>query len=170
MYSKQEGNEFDDLRKFISRVHPALYAKWLGFACGITEFMIEKLDKLKGFRFVRHENYNLPLGRLRAIEDFLQKRISEICRFREKADDLLGIAKEGVVVKSKSEGENVVVDVAGNDSILANMRADPFITAAELASLLGVTSRTVQRRIMALMKAGLVERIGSDKTGSWRVS
>lgn len=169
VHSKREDNEFSDIRRFISRVHPALYAKWLGFAGGITQSMIERLDKLEGFRFTRHENYNLPLERLRAIEDFLQKRIYEIRRFREKADDFLEIAKDSVVVKSKSKGKNVVVASAGNDSILANMRADPFITAAELAPLLGVTPRTVQRRIEALVKAGQIERVGSDKTGSWRV-
>ena len=169
LHSKGANNEFNDLRKFTSRIHPALYAKWLGISGGITPSMIERLQRLSGFRFKRHENYNLPLGRLRAIEDFLQNRISKICEFLEKADNFIDISSNHVVVKSRNAPAHVVVNAAGTDSILDNMRADPFITAAELAPLLGVTPRTVQRRIEALLKAGRIERVGSDKSGNWHV-
>jgi len=167
LHTNDANNEFSDLRKYISRTHPALYAKWLGFAGGIKPSMIERLGRLSGFRFKRHANYNLPLSRLRAIEDFLQKRVRQILEFAEKADDFLDIPKEPVVVKSKNRLSGVAVNEA--DGIIDNMRADPFITAMELAKILGITPRTVQRRIKVLVESGLVERVGSDKTGSWRV-
>lgn len=40
----------------------------------ITPRQREKLRKMIGFRFKRHKNYNLPAYRLKAIENYLQKR------------------------------------------------------------------------------------------------
>jgi len=44
----------------------------------ITKRQVEKLSKLIGFRFRRHESINLPEKRLLAIEQFLQKRIPQL--------------------------------------------------------------------------------------------
>ncbi len=44
----------------------------------ITESQKIKIEKLHNFEFTRHKNYNLPSYRLKAIEKFLQKRITEI--------------------------------------------------------------------------------------------
>ena len=71
-------NEFDDLRKYAQRIKPALYGTWLGFPGGVTKEMVARLKRLRGFRFTRHHHYNLNAARLSAIEDFLQKRISQI--------------------------------------------------------------------------------------------
>ena len=87
-------DEFSDLTKYVSRVRPALYSKWLGFPGGVTDDMLGRLNALKGFRFKRHKYYNLPAGRLRAIEDFLQKRILQIKQFREKADDTFKLPRK----------------------------------------------------------------------------
>ena len=78
----------------MSRVRPALYSKWLGFPGGVTDDMLGRLNALKGFRFKRHKYYNLPAGRLRAIEDFLQKRILQIKQFREKSDDTFKLPRK----------------------------------------------------------------------------
>ena len=67
---------------------PALYSKWLAFPDGVRQEMLERLKALKGFRFKRHKHYNLVTRRLRAIEDFLQKRIIQIEQFGEKADNI----------------------------------------------------------------------------------
>ena len=48
-------DEFSDLAKYISRVKPALYSKWLGFPGGITKTMLERMNALKGFRFKKHK-------------------------------------------------------------------------------------------------------------------
>ena len=56
---------------------------------GISAADKARLAKLKGFRFRRHKYYNLPVDRLRRIEDFLQKRIAEILEFGSKADEFL---------------------------------------------------------------------------------
>jgi len=41
------------------------------------------------------------------------------------------------------------------------------ITAKEMADRIGVTERTVRNTMVTLIEKGLVERIGSKKTGRW---
>lgn len=159
-----KGNEFDDLRTFLARVHPALYPRWLGFPGGVSDTMRARLEGLKGFRFRRHDNFNLPTARVRNIEDFLQARISKILDFGASADDFLVLKGSDDTIKSKiGEGDTL------NRSIVANMEADPFITIDELVEILAVSRPTLQRHIQTLRLAGVVARQGARKTGSWTV-
>lgn len=113
---------------------------------------------------VKEENRRfLPTERLRILEDFLQKRIRMMIDFGNKADDYLDLSKRDVVVNSKNETDDVA------NRILENMRADPFVSSGELADLLGVTVRTVQRILARLREEGRITRVGSDKTGHWVV-
>ena len=77
--------------------------------------------------------------------------------------DYLDLSKRDVVVNSKNETDDVA------NRILENMRADPFVSSSELADLLGVTVRTVQRILARLREEGRITRGGSDKTGRWVV-
>ena len=54
--------------------------------------------------------------------------------------------------------------------ILENMRADKYITAAEIADILQVEQRTIERRIKQLRENGEIVRVGSRKTGYWQVN
>ena len=92
-------DEFADLRKFISRVYPALYTNWLGFPSGLTPEMKARLSALRGFRLKRHPKYNLSSRRIAAIEDFIQKRVREILEFGAKADELLKVSDKSCTVK-----------------------------------------------------------------------
>lgn len=166
-------DEFGDLRKFIRRIGPALYGKWCGFPGGISTAMQAKLVKLKGFRFTRHPTYNLSARRLAAIEDFLQKRINLILEYSEKADDLLLVSKKsgGEKPASTIEGGGDGVNGSSDESlalqIKANLGVDPFISVRELAEILGVPLRTVERKMKALREAGQIRRVGSAKSGHW---
>jgi ATP-dependent DNA helicase RecG len=51
--------------------------------------------------------------------------------------------------------------------ILDACREKPSITIPELAELLGITERSVQRNIQKLKQAGLLSRIGGRKEGYW---
>ena len=53
--------------------------------------------------------------------------------------------------------------------IKANLEADPFITGKELAEILGVPLRTIERKMKALREAGQIRRVGSAKAGHWDV-
>ena len=155
-------DEFSDLAKYVSRVKPALYSKWLGFPGGITKSMLERIKALKGFRFKRHKYYNLPQDRLRSIEKFLQSRILQIEEFAQKADDIFKIStKCGTVNPVNNESLAL--------QIIASLKADPFVSYDELSELMGVPRRTVARRIKELADAGRIRRVGAAKNGHWEV-
>lgn len=179
-------HEFDDLRKYLSRVGPALYDRWLDYPKQMPSGLTAKLALLRNFRFKRHKHYNLDDERLSAIERFIRKRASDILEYGKAADRLLEVG-----VKSKNPGlqtaGNMVADadnveIPGNgvgvnsriyDSlayqIKENMSADRHITVKEIADLLQVESRTIERRIKTLREAGEIRRVGADKNGYWEV-
>ena len=163
-------DEFCDLRRFVSRVNPALYMKWLGFPGGLTKKMKERLDGLRGFRIKRHPRYNLPVRRIEAIEDFTQKRIREICEYGAKADDFLAIQEDECTV-NRADGSVQCTHTSDSlsEQIKQNMRADPFITKMELADLLQISPRWVARKMKDLQASGEIRRIGADKNGHWEV-
>lgn len=43
------------------------------------------------------------------------------------------------------------------------------VNIPNLASMLGVSEKTIKRDIAAMQSAGLIKRVGSDKTGHWEV-
>lgn len=110
---------------------------------------------------LKHRDRNIL--RLQAIEDFLRNRAAQIIEYGEKADEFLKISSNNVTINPQDTER----DVTG--SIEANLTADPFITAEELAELLGVTKRTILRNLAKLQEAGRVKRVGSNKTGHWEV-
>ena len=117
---------------------------------------------MKGFRFKRHKYYNLPQDRLRSIEKFLQSRILQIEEFAQKADDIFEIStKCGTVNPVNNESLAL--------QIIANLKADPFVSYDELSELMGVPRRTVARRIKELADVGRIRRVGAAKNGHWEV-
>ena len=155
-------DEFDDLRKFIDHIMPALYEKWLGFAGGITQEMRTRLERLKGFRFKRHKYYNLPVDRLHKIEDFLQKRVREISEYGAGADDLLHLSQ-------KRDSVNHVSSESLGVQIKSSLSADPYVTYKELADILQVSPSSIARKMKELQAAGEIRRVGADKNGWWDV-
>lgn len=138
-------DEFCDLRRFVSRVNPALYMKWLGFPGGLTKHMKERLDGLRGFRIKRHPRYNLPVRRIEAIEDFTQKRIREICEYGVKAYDFLAIQADECTVNRAQDSVRCTHNSDSlSEQIKQNMRADPFITKMELADLLQIPASSLR--------------------------
>jgi len=56
-----------------------------------------------------------------------------------------------------------------NDTVFLLIKGMPDITAAEIAEKMGIGIATVKREIKRLKDCGAIERIGSDKAGSWNV-
>ena len=165
-------NDFSPLTSFLHGKHPALFDQWLGFSDSLKDSLLSAVEKLRGFRFRRHQHYNLPAERLDLIQGFLQKRVEDILRYGENADKYLRIAENHVGVNSKVSKTNVGVNVdldALSLQVLWNMKADPFVTAKILADALGVEQRTIERRIRALREKNVLKRIGEDKSGHWQV-
>ena len=66
---------------------------------------------------------------------------------------------------------DTLLDKLDSDSaaIIQAMRNEPNVTRQRLAQIIGKTTKTVGRKIAELKEKGYIERIGSDKSGSWEV-
>ena len=53
--------------------------------------------------------------------------------------------------------------------LLATIKANDNITIPELAEIIGVTTRTIERYTKKLQEEGKLARIGPDKGGHWEV-
>lgn len=67
-------------------------------------------------------------------------------------------------IKSSEVGSEI-----GSEKILELMKENPHISASELASRIGISSRAVEKHISNLKEAGKLKRIGSAKSGYWEV-
>ena len=56
-----------------------------------------------------------------------------------------------------------------NDTVFSLIKHNNKITANELALKLGKSIATIKRKIKDLKDRKVIERIGSDKTGSWKI-
>jgi fido (protein-threonine AMPylation protein)/DNA-binding transcriptional ArsR family regulator len=81
---------------------------------------------------------------------------------------------------SVSEPRNGFYDLVKSDfdpvndpvknAILEILKVNPSARYDELADTIKVSKATIKRHIQGLKKLGIIERIGSDKTGRWRVN
>ena len=75
-------------------------------------------------------------------------------------------------VKEEEKGSGkipVTGPVKTRDEILALLRNDPTMTIEEVCKKVGVTKRVTERHFERLKKDGIIKRIGSDKTGYWKI-
>ena len=75
-------------------------------------------------------------------------------------------------MSKKNVGTNVGINVGINKTekaVLSILIRKPEKTAEEIAVEVGVTKRTIERTLVSLKKKGLIERIGTNKSGSWTV-
>jgi predicted HTH transcriptional regulator len=56
-----------------------------------------------------------------------------------------------------------------NDTVFNLIKQDNKITASEISERLIISLSTVNRKIKELKDKGILERIGSDKTGYWKI-
>lgn len=70
------------------------------------------------------------------------------------------------------EDENVTDNVTNvtdrNVKIIELIKANPSISTAQMAKALSVAKRTILRDINKLKQDGKIERIGNEKTGTWK--
>ena len=80
---------------------------------------------------------------------------------------------EGLIENAeKNLKSNVGVNVGVNDTqtkILKLIMEQQQITQKEIADILKISSRTVERNINILKEKGILERIGADKNGYWQI-
>ena len=54
--------------------------------------------------------------------------------------------------------------------IITNMLQKPRITYTQLVNITGKSREAIRKNINSLKKAGLIKRIGSDKSGHWQIT
>ena len=53
--------------------------------------------------------------------------------------------------------------------IIALIKENPYISRKELIDKLGINGSAIQKYIVKLKAAGIIERIGADRGGYWRI-
>ena len=56
-----------------------------------------------------------------------------------------------------------------NGTVLDLIKQDNNITATEISTKLHISLSTAKRKLKGLKESGIIERIGSDKTGRWKI-
>lgn len=56
-----------------------------------------------------------------------------------------------------------------NDTVFLMIMKNNKISASEISTHLKISLSTVKRKIKQLKESGILERIGSDKSGSWSI-
>ena len=70
-----------------------------------------------------------------------------------------------------NEGINEAIKLTKNEkAVIEAIKLDPSISQPKLAAAIGISKTSVERAIKALKTKGLIERVGSNKTGHWKVS
>jgi predicted HTH transcriptional regulator len=68
-------------------------------------------------------------------------------------------------VKTKNDPVNDLV----KRSIMQHLKLNPRANYSKLADKTAYSTATIKRHIQELKKMGIIERIGSDKTGYWKI-
>lgn len=79
--------------------------------------------------------------------------------------------KEGIftVMLQRPESLSLKSRVKSRVKILSLMSTNPSITASMLANELSVTVKAIEKQIATLKKEGLIDRIGADNGGFWKI-
>ncbi len=72
-------------------------------------------------------------------------------------------------VKAKNDPVNDLVNNVVKRNIMQHLKQNPKANYSELADKTGYSTATIKRHIQELKKTGTIERIGSDKTGYWKI-
>ncbi|OGR01942.1 MAG: transcriptional regulator [Deltaproteobacteria bacterium RIFOXYD12_FULL_50_9] len=117
-----------------------------------------------------------------ATEDYLKtiiKKVSVGISDGMNSSDVMGVGKasgkEGIAVGKEggsvpAMAKPLTVDVGKtSEKILDAIRNRKHITIPELANLIGVTERTIERNLHTLQAKGLIRRAGGRKQGCWEI-
>lgn len=125
----------------------------------------EALTKLEYYGLITTENnvlYRVTQSGYKASDD-LEKQIGtekikcNICNYHGASDK----KDECPICKCVIGGrENIVLDA---------IKKNPAVTRKQLSELLGYSERTVVKVFNTLLEKGIIERVGSSKTGTWNI-
>jgi len=113
--------------------------------------------ELKEYPTMKMEFDEIPNGFLAALS-YTKQKISLV------QDNVVDNVIDNVV-------DNVIDRVVEKEQqILGFILKNEKITAKKIASALGLTQRTVQRYLKGMQEKGIIVRIGTDRSGYWKVN
>jgi predicted HTH transcriptional regulator len=148
----------DNQQKIIDNIseNPYITIQELSLIVGISKRKIEEnLAKLKSFEFI--ERIGSDKGGYWKINDMPGKDSDEKVTVNDEK------VTEKVTVNDEKVTKNQRIML---DSIIQN----PYITSDELAKIAGISLRKIKENISKLKTKGLLERIGPDKGGYWKIN
>ena len=143
-------------------------------------FLIKYLRKL-GFKSVNNDlfanhswyfrntlvraNYEDLSRGIYRTEKFLIQFLSNLLR---KGSFLLKNREMHILADTVNDTVKPLIDTV-NDTVFSLIKQDNKITAKEMSERLKISLSTVRRKIKELRDNGKIERMGSDKTGLWKI-
>jgi len=115
-------------------------------------------------------NYKNYTKNIHATNEFLLRffenlllNANHILKNREMHIDFVDPVNDPVKAKNDPVNEPV------KSKILRHLKQNPKAIYSELANKTGFSKATIKRHIQELKKSGIIDRIGSDKTGYWKI-
>ncbi len=79
-------------------------------------------------------------------------------------------AVDGMILTSNQETTQKTTQKTTQEKIIDLMKKNPNITQVEMAKALDLTRDGISYNIKVLKEKGVIERVGSTKSGSWKIS
>jgi hypothetical protein len=147
-----------------------IWTCWTKNATPIEQISPKLLDKFHRSRIP----FRIRLVEVAAVKarrsSFRQRRfldfVYENSPFTEEKSSDTESGTDGTNVSDVSDG---VSETEVTDRILSAISNNPKTTYTEIATLLSLNRRTIQRRIQKLKRDGKLRRIGPERSGRWEV-
>ncbi|MCL1808553.1 MAG: putative DNA binding domain-containing protein [Clostridiales bacterium] len=125
---------------------------------GINEVVNEGIEVDEGINEVVNEGIEVDEG----INEVVNEGIVAVEGINE-------VVNEGIVV---DEGINEVVNepASRQSQIINAVKRSPYITISQLSEWVGLSKTSVEREIKTMKATGVLQRIGSDKSGYWEAN
>ena len=131
-------------------------------------FLFYPLYRKNGYRYSRYDKslccveYGLPEPEFKMRDGFVtiiyRKKGLAFEKVNEKGTEKDTI--EDIVEKNSEKSSEKIVNV---------IKGNPLVTIEELSVSLNKTTRAIEKNIAKLKAEGMLERIGPDKGGYWKV-
>ena len=73
------------------------------------------------------------------------------------------------MIEMNNQAGDMVKPVDKTLAILNAIQQNPKVSAVEMASLLGISSRAVEKRLRSMRENDVIRRVGPDKGGHWEI-
>lgn len=119
-------------------------------------------------------NYKNQVANIHATNEFLLRFFENLLldknhKLRNREMHIKFIEPVNDPVKVKNDPVKDPVKESVKRKILQHLKQNPKANYRELADKTGYSQATIKRHIQELKKIGIIERIGSDKTGYWKI-